>query len=85
MKIVDLSELTGDFFNRTEEEKLNCIENFYGLFNELLDDPDYDNDLILEHINQIITSSADEEAFELSHIFLQVKNKIEENKMKDGL
>lgn len=84
MKIIDLTELTEDFFRRTEEEKINCIDNFYNLFKEMYEDPEYDNDLINQHIDNVIKKSEEDEVFELSHIFLQVKNRLDNKPKKRG-
>lgn len=84
MKIIDLTDLTEDFFQRTEEEKINCIDNFYNLFVELLQDPEYDNELVLQHIDNVIRKSEEDEAFELSHVFYQVKKRLENKPKKRG-
>jgi len=84
MKIIDLTELTEDFFRRTDEEKINCIDNFYNLFVELLEDPEYDNNLIRQHIDNVIKKSEEDEVFELSHIFLEVKKRLENKPKKRG-
>jgi hypothetical protein len=76
MNISELNELTEDFFNRTEEEQNNCIENFSNIFLDMMEDPDLDYVLLIQHIESIIKRAEEEEMFETSHIFLQVKKNL---------
>jgi len=80
MSLDDLYELTEDFFNRTEDEKNNCIDNFSNIFMDMMIDPDIQYWVLIEHLDSIIKRAEDNEMFEASHIFLQVKNKLMEIK-----
>jgi len=76
MTLEELYEITEDFFTKTEDEKNQYINIFSKIFLDMMRDPDVDYIILIEHLDSIIKRAEDNEMFEASHIFLQVKNKV---------
>lgn len=76
MTLIYLNEFTEDFFNKSKEEQEEQIENFYEIFSEMSEDETTDKRILLIHLDRIIERAEQNEMFEISHIFLNVKNKL---------
>lgn len=76
MTLIYLNEFTEDFFNKSKEEQEEHIENFYEIFSEMSEDETTDKRILLIHLDRIIERAEQNEMFEISHIFLNVKNKL---------
>jgi hypothetical protein len=76
MLMEDIIELTKDYFNKTTMEKELILQQVMSEMLLIINENDLNIHQVETNLNKIINDSVDNEDYEISELFLQVKEKI---------
>ncbi len=74
----DLSDLTKDYFKKTQEERLELLDQFYVEILNMVIENEVSKESLERHFDKIIRMSLEEEEYEISQLMLEIKKRFEE-------
>lgn len=78
MYMEDLSELTKDYFKKTQEERIELLDQFYVEILNMAIENEVSKESLERHFDKIIRISLEEEEYEISQLMLEIKKRFEE-------
>lgn len=78
MIMEDLSDLTKDYFKKTQEERLELLDQFYVEILNMVIENEVSKESLERHFDKIIRMSLEEEEYEISQLMLEIKKRFEE-------
>ena len=76
--MVDLSDLTKDYFKKSKEERVELLDQFYFEVLTMAVENQIDSESLYRHFDKIIKYSLENEEYEVSDLISTIKKRFEE-------
>lgn len=78
MNMDDLSDLTKDYFKKSQEERIELLDQFYFEILQMAVENEVEGEALQRHFDKIIKMSLEEEEYEISQLMSEIKKRFKE-------